>query len=151
MLTKLRDAILERRLIRDVRKSRKEEIERLLARILSRNNAAFDAATGSNEEATRALLRDAQKANESDGAHLRFLIQREIRAKLDAADIEIPERYFVSGIPGVDNLSVDGESWARATLRQHHRENIEFWFKLVMPVLSLILSIIALYVAAHKH
>jgi hypothetical protein len=40
--------------------------------------------------------------------------------------------------------------WARVELRRYDQQRIEFWAKLIFPILSLIMSIIALVVSIHK-
>ena len=55
-------------------------------------------------------------------------------SKLVASDD--PERYTV--------LSDEGELWLRQERRKYRDSRIEFWAKIVLPILSLIISIIAL-------
>ena len=153
MLTKLsmlRRDIKYWRLNRAMRARNKAEIARVHARIMSRIDQVVEASAESTDEERATLLRDVSKANEQDKAHLTSLIQQETRIKLEEADIEIPTEYLVGSVGGTNILTREGQKWARTALRKHQRENVEFWMKLVVPILSLILSIIALYVAAHK-
>ena len=46
-------------------------------------------------------------------------------------------------------LNQAGEMWVRGEYRRLLRMNIEFWFKLVVPIMALVLSIIALVKKSH--
>ena len=81
---------------------------------------------------------------------LHQLKQRKIRERLTYAGIEIPDHYAT---PFGDDvvLTKKGETWARVQLRNHRNQQIEFWFKLFMPSVSLIVSIVALVLSARRH
>lgn len=40
-------------------------------------------------------------------------------------------------------LTQEGEAWARHELRKRRRESVEFWAKIVLPIIALIISIFA--------
>lgn len=151
MLQTTLSAFAKLRFRREWRKRRKLEVEQIEARIQRRSERVWVASREDNFEKKAELIQELAKANEQDRAYLNVLTQQETLFKLEKADIKIPEEYLVRSPDHTNNLNREGESWARAALRKHKRDNIEFWFKLVMPVLSLIVSIVALYVATHKH
>ena len=81
---------------------------------------------------------------------LHYLKQEQLREKLLRAGIKIPDEF---GTPYNDDvlLTQKGEAWAAIQLRKYREQRIEFWVKLVMPVLSLIVSIVALYISTRNH
>jgi hypothetical protein len=80
---------------------------------------------------------------------LRHLSQANLLTRLSKEALEIPkEHYFDHGEHLRTTLTDAGEMWARRELKRLRREQIEFWAKLVLPVVALIVSIIAL---AKKH
>jgi hypothetical protein len=81
---------------------------------------------------------------------LHYLKQEQLREKLLHAGIKVPDEF---GTPYNDDvlLTKKGEEWATIQVRKYREQRIEFWVKLVMPVLSLIVSIVALYISTHNH
>ena len=58
--------------------------------------------------------------------------------------IDIPAKFCEDSEPGMRRvLNMQGEAWAARELRRERRAEIEFWAKIVLPILSLILSIYA--------
>jgi len=102
-------------------------------------------------------------------ALLRWIEQTGVRKRLNRASISIPEEYlieFVSDDPSSqvgpaerfpwertahNMLTDEGALWARRELRKHRQQRIEFWAKLVLPVLALVVSIIALVLSVRAH
>jgi hypothetical protein len=111
---------------------------------------------------TKAQLRGANTPAEVDAAfkviyaqikydqnELEHWSQAELLARLDKAGATIPaEHYKQNGWPMKTTLTDAGEVWGLRELKKLRREEIEFWAKLVLPVVALIVSIIAL---ATKH
>jgi hypothetical protein len=64
---------------------------------------------------------------------------------LKTAPFEVPKDYWYDSGWGYKSvLTSKGEAWVRHELKKVWRADVEFWFKLVLPTLALILSIIAL-------
>jgi len=81
---------------------------------------------------------------------LHYLKQEKMRERLLQAGITVPEEYASSYNDDI-LLNQKGEEWANIQLRKYREQRIEFWAKLIMPVLSLMLSVIALIVSIHGH
>jgi hypothetical protein len=82
---------------------------------------------------------------ESEENELDYLRQEDILEKLTTAPFEVPKEHWEDGGLGYRAVLTErGEVWARNKLKKVWRKDIEFWMKLVLPVLALILSIIAL-------
>ena len=82
---------------------------------------------------------------ESEENELEYLRQEDILERLTTAPFEVPKEYW--GGDGLGNravLTYRGAVWARNELKKVWRTDVEFWMKLVLPLLALILSIIAL-------
>jgi lipopolysaccharide export LptBFGC system permease protein LptF len=65
--------------------------------------------------------------------------------KLRRSPLVVPQEYFED----VDRtyklaLTMKGEAWARHELKKISRAEVEFWGKLILPVLALVISIVAL-------
>lgn len=67
--------------------------------------------------------------------------------KLSDYGIDIPKEMRADSEHSL--LTAVGSAWVTRELRAKKRETIEFWAKLVIPVLALILSIIALVKKSH--
>lgn len=86
-----------------------------------------------------------------------WLLQFELLDKVRRSPIIVPFEYWDS-IDRDDmrqgmrrTLTWQGEKWVKNELKKLQRAEIEFWFKLVMPVVSFILSVTALIMSIHKH
>jgi hypothetical protein len=78
------------------------------------------------------------------------LQQEDLKQKLFRSPIEVPDEYWSPCGRGEHRtLTFKGEAWARSELKKMWRQDVEFWFKLVVPILALILSIIALVKKSH--
>jgi rhamnose utilization protein RhaD (predicted bifunctional aldolase and dehydrogenase) len=75
--------------------------------------------------------------------------QEELQERLKRAGIEIPDHHIRTGKRRL--LTDAGKCWAQVELRKYRDQRIEFWMKLILPILSLIVSIIALVVSIRKH
>lgn len=75
---------------------------------------------------------------------LHYLKQERIREDLLQASIAVPDEYAT---PYDDDILLNqkGEEWARIQLRKFRVQQIEFWAKLITPLLSLIVAIVALF------
>jgi hypothetical protein len=82
-------------------------------------------------------------------AHFR---QKELLHKLDKSPIEVPQEYwFDSNDPYRTILIPKGVVWVEHELKKIRNAEIEFWFKLVVPILALCISILALVRSGHTH
>jgi hypothetical protein len=80
---------------------------------------------------------------------LDFLRQEDILNQLKSAPFEVPKEYWDEGKYCYKTvLTYRGEIWARNELKKVRREEIEFWFKIVLPVIAIIISVIALVKSA---
>ena len=81
-----------------------------------------------------------EEMNERD--HLR---QKPWLNRLNKEGVLVPKEYWEEHYEYLKpTLNSTGEVWVRGEYRRLWRMNIEFWFKLVVPLLALVLSIIAL-------
>jgi hypothetical protein len=79
-----------------------------------------------------------------------YLKQKPWLDRLNKEGILIPEQYWEQHYEYLKpTLNSKGEVWVRGEYRRLWRMNIEFWFKLGVPLLALILSIIALVKKSH--
>lgn len=88
------------------------------------------------------LIFELTKYEENEHENLR---QRDLLNKLRRSPLVVPQEYFED----VDRtyklaLTMKGEAWARHELKKIWRAEVEFWGKLILPVLALVISIIAL-------
>ena len=60
------------------------------------------------------------------------------------------ELYDRSEWPLKPTLSYSGEMWAKQELKKIRRADIVFWAKLILPIVSLVLSIISIFIALVK-
>ena len=85
-----------------------------------------------------AMLR--KEYNESD-----YLRQKPYVDRLRDEGVQIDEAYWCASVQGEKKtLTADGENWVRGEAKRLWRSNIEFWAKLALPIVSLVLSIIAI-------
>jgi hypothetical protein len=108
-------------------------------------------------------LKDVKTEQENFEAHQRIfalvkyehnelenLRQHLLQNRLRRSPIEVPEEYWnPCDRDERRTLTYKGEVWARRELKKLLMADIEFWFKLVVPLLALILSIIALVKRSH--
>jgi len=104
------------------------------------------AKTPAEREVAYEVIRAQVMYDENEFEHLR---QADLLARLSKEALTIPNEYYSDhGGSMRTTLTYAGEMWARKELKKLRREEIEFWAKLVLPVVALIVSIIAL---AKKH
>ncbi len=74
-----------------------------------------------------------------------LLMQEKILKKLGSVPFNVPDEYWAdTGREYQRVLTHKGEVWARHEIKKLLKTEIEFWAKLVLPVVALVLSIIAL-------
>jgi hypothetical protein len=84
--------------------------------------------------------------------HLTHLRQKALLHKLDMSPLEVPDEYwFDTKDPYRKVLYPKGVAWAEHELKKIRNGEIEFWFKLVVPVAALIISVIALIRSGRIH
>lgn len=82
---------------------------------------------------------------------LTTLLQGNLVARLSRVGIEIPEKHWNNEeYPLRKTLSWSGEMWAKNEYTKYRDSRIEFWAKIILPILSLIVSIIALFRSAAR-
>jgi lipopolysaccharide export LptBFGC system permease protein LptF len=153
----IREAIRERRAGKLVDVEIKKLAQRLddLTENINRRNLE------SGEGTLIDRVRAAAEATKPIREYRNLVTQARLFERLERAGIEIPEQFlspFDPALPinptvvlGRKLLTDAGKHWARVELRRYNEERIEFWAKLILPILSLVVSIIALAVATHKH
>ena len=83
--------------------------------------------------------------DENEIAHLQ---QAHLLHALDKDGVAIPKEYYEDDEwPLKPTLTHSGEMWARRELKKLRHAEIEFWAKIVLPIASLILAIIALLIS----
>jgi lipopolysaccharide export LptBFGC system permease protein LptF len=93
------------------------------------------------ETAYRAIV----ERNSSAENELKTIRQMDLLVKIRNAGLLIPPEHLENPPwPLRQVLTEEGEAWARRELKKIRRSEIEFWSKIALPILSLILSIIAL-------
>jgi len=81
---------------------------------------------------------------------LTFLRQEDIIQQLKNALFEVSDGYWINSQWGLKKvLTKKGEAWARAELWKHKKDNIEFFSKLIIPIVALLISIAALVKKSH--
>ena len=84
--------------------------------------------------------------------------QYDLREELTASPLDVPDKYWETrpGWGGLNdpfnrhrNLNRQGIIWVGHELKKLRNAEIEFWFKLVLPVVALVVSIIALVKKSH--
>jgi hypothetical protein len=79
-----------------------------------------------------------------------YLEQEDLLNKLSKTPLEVPEELWYDPGWGYKRvLQHKGEVWVRHELKRLRNADIEFWAKLVVPTLALIISIIALVKKSH--
>jgi hypothetical protein len=129
-------------------RKRKKDIEGLRQYIDAEFKKAVDAAKTPKEkfEAEQfAFSWCSQELNE-----LEYLKQEDVIEGLKKAPFEVPEEYWQDhGYEYKRTLKSKGLAWATHELDKIRREKIEFWFKMIVPVAALIISIVALAKKSH--
>jgi len=102
-------------------------------------NAKTPQEIGEARERFHAITRDEEN-------ELVALLQQGRIDALRRKGIEIPEKYLNGEeYPLKRTLLPSGEIWARNELSKYRDSRIEFWSKIILPIISLILSIWALF------
>jgi lipopolysaccharide export LptBFGC system permease protein LptF len=78
---------------------------------------------------------------------LQSLIDLRNMNKLSDYGIDVPKEMYANTENSL--FTSVGGAWVKRELRIRQREEIEFWFKLVLPILALVISIIALVKKSH--
>jgi lipopolysaccharide export LptBFGC system permease protein LptF len=122
------------------RKARLQQLEESIAAIFEIARREGEAHGDRNSAILRAIELTRYEKNELD--HLR---QQPMRLRLRKLGIKIPdEHYLQREWPMKTSLTYVGELWGYSELRKARKAEIEFWAKIVLPILSIVLSIIAL-------
>lgn len=125
------------------RRVRKKKIAELREYIDSVHETEFKGAKTPQEKDEAYQI--ARSICESEMNELNYLRQEDILEKLTTAPFEVPKEYWEdSGLGYRPVLTYRGAVWARNELKKVWRTDVEFWLKLVLPVLALIISIVAL-------
>jgi hypothetical protein len=134
-------------------KRREREIEEYIAKESA--DALKDAQTAQEKWDAGQMVHSMTQDEHFEAEHLR---QHSLLKKLRRSPLEVSEDFMweePNWRGGSDlnydhhNLTRKGEKWARHELAKLRKAEIEFWFKLVMPVVALVMSIIALVKKSH--
>jgi len=130
------------------RRNRKAEIQSLREYIDGEFASALKAAKTPQEKVEAEEF--AYSCCQYEINQLDYLRQEDIIAKLKTAPFEVPADYWDdNGYEFTKTLTRRGEAWARHELKKIRNTEIEFWAKLVLPVVALVVSIIALVKKNH--
>jgi len=94
---------------------------------------------------------------EAAHSEITFLRQVKLIRRLTYAGLSIPHQMWTEPTkPEIEietsegvylkthrTLTQEGEAWARHELTKRRREGVEFWAKIVLPIIALIISILA--------
>jgi hypothetical protein len=133
--------------IKDERKRRKQikELDAFIDKTIAEEVKTATTKQEEGEAYSRAFSMVEEEWNERD-----YLRQRPWLRRLRKEGILVPQEYFEERPRHLKPvLNATGETWVRGEYRRLGRLTIEFWFKLVVPILALILSIIALVKKSH--
>lgn len=128
--------------IKDERNRKKQirELNGFIAKTIDDETKSAKTKSEHGEAYQRACSMLSDEFNERDA-----LRQQPWLATLRKEGVLIPKEYWEERYEYEKPvLNPTGEIWARGESRRLKRQNIEFWFKLVVPLLALVLSIIAL-------
>ncbi len=132
----------------EVQAKAKKQIQSLKDYIDKEFKQAFDAAGSPKEKSEAeqfAYSWCSQEINE-----LEYLQQENVIEGLKKAPSEVPNDYWQEhGNEYHRTHRSKGLAWATHELDKIRREKIEFWFKMIVPVAALIISIIALVKKSH--
>jgi hypothetical protein len=103
---------------------------------------------GESQEKRKEAYQIAHSICESEENELDYLRQENTLDQLRSAPFEVPDEYWNDyGDDGrwyKKTLTRKGEAWARHEMKKLQRADVEFWFKLVVPIVALVTSIVAL-------
>jgi lipopolysaccharide export LptBFGC system permease protein LptF len=91
----------------------------------------------------------AMAMTEEDRNELEHLRQKPSVSLLRKEGVKIPNEYWEATWYSKETLTSEGEDWTRFEANKLWRTNVEFWFKLIVPLIALVLSIIALVKKGH--
>jgi lipopolysaccharide export LptBFGC system permease protein LptF len=91
----------------------------------------------------------AMSMTEEERNELEHLRQKPSVALLRREGVRVPKEYWEATWYSKETLTPEGEDWARFEAKKLWRSNVEFWGKLILPFVSIVLSIIALVHKAH--
>jgi hypothetical protein len=126
---------------RRARAKRIAELKRLIAEA-----EAADYGFGDSEEEQHAESQAIDEKTRPCQNELDYLLQANLFRRVNRLGIDIPQDklYTKSNWDEYSILTVEGEAWVRRELSKYRDSRIEFWAKIVLPIASLILSVIAL-------
>jgi lipopolysaccharide export LptBFGC system permease protein LptF len=125
------------------KRKRKQEVAELTAYIDGQYASELNGAKTEQEKGDADQI--AYSITEWQRNRLDWLLQEDILEALKTAPFDVPEDYWYDAGWGYKKvLTRKGDAWARHELDKMWRANVEFWFKLVLPIFALALSIIAL-------
>jgi hypothetical protein len=78
-----------------------------------------------------------------------FVQQHELNVQLQLNGIATPPECLDSSVQ-YPLLTPAGENWAHSEIRKVRDERIEFWMRIILPTISLIVSITALVFAVRR-
>jgi hypothetical protein len=119
----------------------------------------YDAKMRPNKDGTQPTPEVSVYASDEYNEHMRPVLnqlalfrQKELLYRLNQSPIEVPAEYWMdTKDPYRKLLYPKGVVWVEHELRKIRNAEIEFWFKLVVPLLALCISIVALVRSGHTH
>ena len=129
-------------------KKRKKDIQSLREYIDKEFNEALASAKTPQEKGEAEQM--AHSMTFWEQIELDYLIQEDTINALKSAPFEVPEEYWYDAGWGYKKtLTRKGHAWAKHELKKIRNADIEFWMKLVLPLVALVVSIIALLKKSH--
>lgn len=144
------DPTYNRRMLQQIRKhrERKKEIAELGTYIAGVYASELNGAKTPQERGVADQI--AYSITQWEQNRITLLMQEEILNKLGTVPFDVPDEYWADAGRGYQRvLTHKGEVWARHELKKLRKADIEFWAKLVLPVVALVISIIALVKESH--
>lgn len=127
---------------------RSREIRYLKRYIDQQISAAVSSANNQREKSEAEHQAVAECYEEID--RLRYLQQKDVLDALQEAPFSVPDEYWYTEWGQYRKLLQEKYvPWARHELRKIRQAEIEFWFKMIVPILALIISILALTKNSH--
>lgn len=106
------------------------------------------------------LYLEEQKRLKKERIEPTMMRQVKVRNRLETLGILVPPEYIDTSISTnrveaeywapVPVLTEAGENWARREIQKRRDERIEFWMRTLLPVLSLIVSIVAIVISVRR-